>query len=445
MTVAAIVGLQWGDEGKGKIVDFAGEGAELVVRCQGGSNAGHTVVIAGEIYKLHLIPSGILRPNVTAVIGNGVVLDPIKTMAEIKGLLDRGVKTEGRLLISDRAHIVFPFHKSMDALKEKLRGSNGIGTTLQGIGPCYGDKISRCGLRGHHIADAANFKKTLRERIAETDRLIQALGGDALDAEAIVKEVIPAADFLRPYITDTVSFLHEALDAGKNMLLEGAQGAMLDIDYGTYPFVTSSNTGSGGCVTGSGLPVVCLNEVHGVLKAFTSRVGAGPFPTELEGDLAGSLRGTGANQWDEFGTTTGRPRRVGWLDMVVGRYACRVNGVTKLHITKLDVLGQFDEIKVCTAYELDGKTILGYPASLDELTRCKPKYETLKGWKCDLSSCRTLADFPAEAKAYVKRISELASAAIETVSFGPAREHTIRCDGGCSTSCGCGCSCGSKS
>lgn len=425
MSVTAIIGMQWGDEGKGKIVDAMGEKTDIVVRCQGGGNAGHTVVIGEEIFKLHLIPSGILRDNVIAVVGNGVVLDPVKACEEIKGLEEKGIKTLGRLLMSDRAHLVMPYHKVLDGLREAARGKGNLGTTKQGIGPAYGDKAARCGLRGHHLQDAEKFPELLKERIKEVNEYIKFMGGELMDEQAVLDEVLPAADMLRPYIVDTVEYLQEALAENKNLLLEGAQGAMLDVDFGTYPFLTSSNTTTGGCSTGSGIPPWAIKEVHGVIKAFTTRVGTGPFPAELDGELADNLRGTGKNHWDEFGTTTGRARRCGWLDLVVGKYSAQVNGVTNLHITKMDVMGAFDEIKICTGYIIDGKEVTSYPASLEKLEGCEPIYQTVKGWKSDLSDCKCIADLPESAKEYLNIISKHCGAKITSASIGPGREQTL--------------------
>ncbi len=425
MSVTAVIGMQWGDEGKGKIVDVIGEETDIVARCQGGGNAGHTVVIGDEIFKLHLIPSGILRKNAVAVIGNGVVIDPTKIMQEISGLNEKGIITEGRLFISDRAHIVFPFHKILDGLRESARGSENLGTTKQGIGPTYGDKAARCGIRGHHLQDPDKFVSLLKNRIKDVNKYIEFMGGEVLNEEEVLNEIIPAVDKLRPYITDTIAYLQKALKEDKKILLEGAQGAMLDIDFGTYPFVTSSNTTTGGCSTGSGIPPWQIKKVHGVIKAFTTRVGTGPFPTELEGEAKTKLGGTGSNHWDEFGTTTGRPRRCGWLDLVVTKYSAEINGVTNLHITKMDIMSQFDEIKVCVAYDLDGERITTYPASLDQIERCKPIYETISGWHSDITDCKCIDDLPENAKKYINLIAEYCGAEVTSAGFGPARAHTL--------------------
>ncbi|GHS97700.1 adenylosuccinate synthetase [Planctomycetales bacterium] len=427
MSISAVMGMQWGDEGKGKIVDALGEDADIVVRCQGGGNAGHTVVVGGEIFKLHLIPSGILRTQAVAVIGNGVVLDPVKAVEEIAMLEARGIQTAGRLFISDRAHLVLPFHKIWDGLREAARGKDNLSTTRQGIGPTYGDKAARTGLRGHHLADAGNFAKLVQARFAAADE-ITATYGDGVGTRTTagdLEEVLQAAEKLRPYIADTTVYLHHAVANDKRILLEGAQGSMLDIDFGTYPFVTSSNTTIGGCLTGTGLPPTSVRRVHGVLKAFTTRVGTGPFPTELDGDLALALRGDGQHHWDEFGTTTGRPRRCGWLDLVVGRYAARINGATDLHITKLDILSSFREINVCVAYDHHGETLESYPAALETLNECRPVYRTLPGWNCELGNVKKLSDLPTEARQYLELIAGECGVKVTTASYGPERHQVI--------------------
>ncbi len=425
MSVRAIVGLQWGDEGKGKTVDELAARADFVVRGQGGDNAGHTVVVGSDVFKLHLLPSGIIRETVTCVIANGVVVNPLTLCAEVDELEGRGLPVLKRLVLSDRAHMLLPYHRILDGLREAQRGKGTLGTTKRGIGPAYADKARRSGLRWHHARDPGAFADILRARAETANREIRELGGEPADIDALMEEILPAVARLRPCITDSVSLLQAALDGDRSILLEGAQGAMLDIDFGTYPYLTSSNTTIGGLITGTGIPPQRIDEVHGILKAFTTRVGAGPFPTELTDERGDLLRGTGENQWDEFGTTTGRPRRCGWLDLVVGRYAARINGVTHLHITKLDVLSAFDELKVCTAYELDGRHIETYPASLEDLARCKPKYETLPGWEKDLSDCTSPAELPEAAWAYLRRIGEGVGVPVATVSFGPGRGQTL--------------------
>ncbi len=425
MSVIAVVGLQWGDEGKGKIVDVLGEKADIVVRGNGGDNAGHTVVVRDDVFKLHLLPSGAVRENVQVVIGNGAVVNPLTLCNEIDQIEQRGLKIMERLLVSDRAHVLLPFHRSMDALKEKLRGKSSLGTTQRGIGPCYTDKISRVGLRWHQVRDLDRFTELLRNRIMTVNAALAEQDMQTLDIDKILAELLPAVTRLQPCICDTVEFLQTALDRKRNILLEGAQGAMLDIDFGTYPYLTSSNTTVGGLCTGTGIPPTAIKEIHGVLKAFTTRVGAGPFPTEQEGAIMEALRGSGANQWDEFGTTTGRPRRCGWLDLVAARYSARINGLTHLHITKLDVLSQLDEIKVCTGYMLNRKLTRAFPASLEELELCTPEYTTLAGWKNDLGECGSLTDLPASAREYVELLGRTLGASIASASFGPARRQTI--------------------
>lgn len=424
MPASALVGLQWGDEGKGKIVDILAEKADVVVRCQGGANAGHTVVTGGKVFALHLIPSGILRESVVCVVGNGVVADPVRLAEELRNLAGKIPDPAGRLFISDRAHMVMPWHKELDGLAEEHLGRMSIGTTRQGIGPAYMDKVKRSGFRWHHARDAGEFKKRCLVALAEANGVITALGGKALPEKETADALCAAVDTLRPFIADTVSLLHDCQRSGKRILLEGAQGTMLDVDFGTYPFVTSSNTTSGGCVTGSGLPPTSIAEVHGLLKAFTTRVGSGPFPTEAPEAVALLLRGTGTNQWDEFGTTTGRPRRCGWLDLVVGRHSARVNGVSRLHITKLDILSQFDELKIATAYRIRGKETSDFPADIQDLDHCEPVYETLPGWKTPLPACKSVAELPEAARNYVERIAEFLEVDIATVSYGPGRDQT---------------------
>ena len=424
MTVSALVGLQWGDEGKGKIVDILAEKADVVVRCQGGANAGHTVVAGGKVFALHLIPSGILRDNVICVIGNGVVADPLRLASEFADMREQVRDVDGRFFISDRAHMVMPWHKELDALAEGQLGDSSIGTTKQGIGPAYTDKVKRAGIRWNQARDQAVFAERFRTAMAEANRVIEVLGGKPLPEKETADEVFRTVAEMRPYIADTVALLHGYAREGKRILLEGAQGTMLDVDFGTYPYVTSSNTTSGGCLTGSGIPPTMIKDVHGLLKAFTTRVGSGPFPTEADEKTALLLRGTGKNQWDEFGTTTGRPRRCGWLDLVVARHGARVNGATKLHITKLDVLSQFDEIKICTAYRVDGQITSDFPSDLAMLKRCEPVYETYPGWKTDLPACKTLSELPEEAAGYVNRIANFLEVDIASISYGPGREQT---------------------
>lgn len=424
MAVSALIGMQWGDEGKGKIVDILAEKVDVVVRCQGGANAGHTVVLGSDVFALHLIPSGILRDNVLCVIGNGVVADPARLSEELEGLRSRTKDADKRFFLSDRAHMVMPWHKIVDALAEKQLGSSSIGTTKQGIGPTYIDKVKRCGIRWNQARDLDRFRLRFRESLAEANAMIKLLDGEPLPGKETEDKVIEAVSKLHPFITDTVSLLHNLAREGKNILLEGAQGTMLDVDFGTYPFVTSSNTTVGGCLTGSGLPPTMIKDVHGLLKAFTTRVGSGPFPTELDGAEADLLRGSGKNQWDEFGTTTGRPRRCGWLDLVVARHAARVNGINKIHLTKLDILSQFDELKICTGYIIDGKETQDFPADSSLLENCQPVYETHPGWKTQLPACKTVSELPEAAASYINRISDYLEVDIASVSYGPGRDQT---------------------
>ncbi|MCC8179447.1 MAG: adenylosuccinate synthase, partial [Planctomycetes bacterium] len=358
------------------------------------------------------------------VIGNGVVADPIRLCQEYKGLAEKLPQIDKRLFISERAHMVMPWHKELDALAEGQLGDASIGTTRQGIGPAYIDKVKRSGIRWHHARDKKEFAERFESGLREANAVIAALGGIPMDEQETAAQVYEAVDTLRPFIADTVALLHRFVREDKRVLLEGAQGTMLDVDFGTYPFVTSSNTTSGGCLTGSGLPPTSVGEVHGLLKAFTTRVGSGPFPTELNCELATLLRGTGQNQWDEFGTTTGRPRRCGWLDLVVARHGTRVNGVNRLHITKLDILSQFDEIKICTAYRLHGEETSDFPADVDDFTHCEPVYESMPGWKTELPQVKSFSELPEAALNYVNRVSEFLEVDIASISYGPGREQT---------------------
>ena len=364
-----LVGAQWGDEGKGKIIDFLTDEADIVVRSQGGNNAGHTIVIGGEKYILHLIPSGILRKSKTCVIGNGVVLDPVALVGEIEGLRKRGVKVEKNLLISDTAHLVLPYHQALDGLRETQKGSKKIGTTKRGIGPAYADKASRTGLRTGDLLRPDVLKEKLTQRIKENNALLKSLGAPTLNAKKIINDTLAAAEVLRPLITNTVMFLHRALEIKTNMLFEGAQGTFLDIDHGTYPYVTSSNTTSGGACTGSGVPPHRIDKVMGVLKAYTTRVGEGPFTTEDDA-LSDRFHAMGR----EFGATTGRARRCGWFDAVSTRYSVILNGIDELAITNLDGLDGVESIKLCVAYRLDGKVLDFPPTDSEHLSRCEPVY-----------------------------------------------------------------------
>jgi adenylosuccinate synthase len=416
-----LVGAQWGDEGKGKIIDFLTDEVDIVVRSQGGNNAGHTIVIGGEKYVLHLIPSGILRKSKTCIIGNGVVLDPVALVGEIEGLRKRGVKVEKNLLISDTAHLVLPYHQALDGLRETQKGSKKIGTTKRGIGPAYADKASRTGLRTGDLLRPDVLKEKLTQRIKENNALLKSLGAPTLNAKKIINDTLAAAEMLSPFITNTVIFLHRALEMKTNMLFEGAQGTFLDIDHGTYPYVTSSNTTSGGACTGSGVPPHRIDKVMGVLKAYTTRVGEGPFTTEDDA-LGDRFHAMGR----EFGATTGRARRCGWFDAVSTRYSVILNGIDELAITNLDGLDGVETIKLCVAYRLDGKVLDFPPTDSEHLSRCEPVYIEMPGWLKSTEKAKKFSELPPKARAYVKKIAELTGAKLSIVSIGPARAQTIR-------------------
>ena len=416
-----VIGSQWGDEGKGKVIDFLTETADLVVRSQGGSNAGHTVIANGQKYVLHLVPSGILWDNKVNIIGNGVVINPTSLVEEINYLLDKGVSiTPEKLLISDRAHVVLPIHKEIDAAQEEALGDQKIGTTKQGIGPTYADKARRIGIRMIDLADADRLQSVLEARIKTANDELARLGWPKADPNVTLDAVMAAADVLRPHITNTIPVVNKAIKEGKTVLFEGAQGAMLDIDFGTYPFVTSSNTSAGGCCTGSGVAPTKIDKIIGVCKAYTTRVGAGPFVTE-DDEIADYLHGLGR----EFGATTGRPRRCGWTDGVVLRFSAMFNGFDEMAMTNLDGLDERETIKNCTAYKM-GDQILEYPpARIEDWALCEPIYETVPGWKQDISKCTTWDELPENCKAYVKRFGEVVGCPVGSVGVGPNREQTI--------------------
>ena len=420
MANTILVGAQWGDEGKGKIIDVLTETADLVVRSQGGSNAGHTVWVGDKKYVLHLIPSGILRRGKQCIIGNGVVIDPLGLVRELDGLKRHKVNVKGRLHISDKAHLVMPYHYEVDACAERLKGKNKIGTTLRGIGPAYGDKVARTGLRMADLLDTKKFKDRLRQRIREANRFIKAFDGKPVSFKKILAEYGRAVRRLRPFVADTTRLVHEALDAKKEILFEGAQGTYLDIDQGTYPFVTSSNTTSGGACTGSGMPPNRVDHVMGVMKAYTTRVGSGPFPTE-NGDISDMLHDMGR----EFGATTGRPRRCGWFDAVATRQAVQVNGIDQLAITNIDGLDQLSTIRVCIAYKLNGRKIDYMPTDSDDMAELKPVYQTFSGWQTDTSDARVWKDLPLKARKYLLAIAKIIGARIKIASIGPGRSQTI--------------------
>jgi adenylosuccinate synthase len=417
-----IVGAQWGDEGKGKIVDVLAAHVDIVARYQGGANAGHTVDVGGEEFILHQIPSGILHPGKRCLLGNGVVLDLEQFFAEMDGLEARGVDAEHRVGVSGRAHLLLDYHKRLDRASEQRRGDEKIGTTGKGIGPAYEDKVARRGLRVGDLRDPARAEDLLRHAAAGANERLAAAGGDPVDPDELVRSVLAARERLLPLVTDTGREIHDAITGGRRVLLEGAQGALLDVDHGTYPFVTSSNTTAAGAATGTGIGPTALESVLGVVKAYTTRVGSGPLPTEIPAELGERLRELGG----EYGATTGRPRRCGWFDGVVVRYAARVNGLTGLALTKLDVLDSFEEIRICTGYLIDGEHHEDFPDDLARLQRAEPILETLPGWKADTSRARSLDDVPARARDYLHRIEALVAVPVEYVSVGTGRDQIIR-------------------
>jgi len=418
----AIVGLQWGDEGKGKIIDLLSGSNDVIVRFQGGNNAGHTVVKEGVKYAFHLIPSGILRPGKLCVLGNGMVIDPVAFVNEMDTLTKQGVDINPeRLKISHNAHIIFPYHRKLDGFRESLR-KNRIGTTGRGIGPCYMDKVSRCGIRAVDLLNESVFRSKLKDNIEEKNRIYKnVFGYDGFSFEEVFEEYLSYAEKIKDFITDTVLLLNNAYKEGKSILFEGAQGVMLDVDFGTYPFVTSSNASVAGILSGTGISPKALGEIIGVCKAYTTRVGEGPFPTELDGEVGENLRDKG----NEFGTTTGRPRRCGWFDAVLVRYAVMVNGVDKIVITKLDVLDELDEIKVCVGYEYKGRRIGTFPFDIEVFSNLTPIYKVFKGWKQDTSSVRDKKDLPKEALDYLSALSELVGAPVMMASVGSVREAIV--------------------
>ncbi|MFC7395097.1 adenylosuccinate synthase [Scopulibacillus cellulosilyticus] len=420
MSSVVVVGAQWGDEGKGKITDYLSGNAEVVSRYQGGNNAGHTIVFNGKKYKLHLIPSGIFYDDKICVIGNGVVVDPKALVEEIKYLHDNGISTDN-LRISNRAHLILPYHIKLDIAAEESKGSNKIGTTRKGIGPAYMDKAARVGIRMADLLEPETFKEKLEKNLEEKNRLLEKVyETDGLRLEDILDEYLGYGEEIKSYVCDTSVVLNDALDQGKRVLFEGAQGVMLDIDQGTYPFVTSSNPVAGGVTIGSGVGPSKIKHVVGVTKAYTTRVGDGPFPTELNNEIGDRIRDVG----NEYGTTTGRPRRVGWFDSVVVRHARRVSGMTDLSLNCLDVLSGLDTVKICVAYKYNGKTIEEFPASLNILSKCEPVYEEMPGWKEDITNAKTLSDLPENARHYVERVSQLTGIPLSIFSVGPDREQT---------------------
>ena len=425
MPVLSVIGTQWGDEGKGKILDMLAEGADVVVRYQGGANAGHTVVVDGERYAFSLLPSGVLYPDKRNVLASGMVIDPAQLLQEIEGLGARGIDLSGRLFVSSSAHLVFPYHKAVDQAGEaKADHGRKIGTTGRGIGPAYADKARRTGIRVGDLYQPQRFSEQLRANVDWVNQLLtKLLGAEPLSFDEIHDEAREHAERLRPFVADTFHLLQDAMDAGEQLFLEGAQGMLLDLDFGTYPYVTSSNASALGISAGTGLHGRCIDEVIGVVKAYCSRVGEGPFPTELHDEIGERLQ----KQGHEFGTVTGRPRRCGWLDGVALRFAARVNGIDRLALTKLDTLAGFDEVKVCVAYEVDGKRVDRFPVGTVSLDLVQPVYETLPGWSEDLGDCRERSELPAAASDYVSFVTEQVGVPVGLISVGPGRDQTIRC------------------
>jgi len=421
MPAIVLLGAQWGDEGKGKATDLLGGSVDYVVRYQGGNNAGHTVVVGDEKYALHLLPSGILTPDCIPVIGNGVVVDPAVLMDEIAGLEARGVDTS-KLLISANAHLITPYHVTLDKVNERFLGKAKIGTTGRGIGPTYADKVARLGIRVQDLFDEKILHQKVESALdSKNQQLVKVFNRRAMSIDETTAHLLAYADALRPFVADTSLVLNNALDAGKVVLLEGGQGTLLDVDHGTYPFVTSSNPTAGGACSGSGIGPTKITRVIGIVKAYTTRVGSGPFPTELLDHDGEQLREIG----HERGTTTGRNRRCGWYDAVVARYATRINGLTDFFLTKLDVLSAWDEIPVCVAYDIDGERVEELPTTQTDFHHAQPIYEMLPGWKTDITAARELSDLPPNAQAYVRYLEDISGAPISAIGVGPARDATI--------------------
>lgn len=427
MALDIIIGAQWGDEGKGHITDMLAAEADVVARYNGGDNAGHTVTVDNNIFKLHLIPSGIIHERATCLVGNGVVINPAVLLGEIDALAERGVDTgSGRLKISRNAHLITPVHIALDKAKETQRGAEAIGTTLRGIGPAYTDKTSRTGLRAELFADPEALADAIHKHVESHNQVLERVyGAEPLDATTVAAGYAVYARRLRPYLVDGTVLLDEALRAGRVVLAEGAQGTFLDLDHGTYPFVTSSAPTAGGALIGLGVGPKWVRRVVGVAKAFTSRVGGGPFPTEVSGEMALRLRGTGDQPWDEYGTTTGRPRRVGWLDLVMLRHAARVNGLTELVLTKLDILSGLAQIPVCVAYDVNSQRSQHFPTHAATLAQCRPIYDTYDGWEADIMGARSFRDLPPNCRRYIHAVAETVETPISYVSVGPGRSQVI--------------------
>jgi adenylosuccinate synthase len=414
----AVLGAQWGDEGKGKIVDLLTPHFSIVARYQGGHNAGHTVYVNGTKFILRLIPSGILHPGVTCVIGNGVVVDPQALFAEVDELIRHGIDVDGRIVVSDKAHLILQYHRDLDLLSEARRGERKIGTTSRGIGPAYEDKIARRGIRVGDLADPAALEQTVRDNVTARNRLVQ---DSTMDWRPVFDQLLRHAERLRPWVRDVSLLLAESMREGKPILFEGAQGTLLDIDHGTYPYVTSSNASIGGVCTGLGVGPRAIGGVLGVVKAYTTRVGEGPLPTELSGEMGNRLRESG----NEYGAVTGRPRRCGWFDAVVARYGARINGLDALALTKLDVLDGLERIEICTAYTCGGRRLTEFPSDLSQLAACEPVYESMPGWKTPTAGVRTFADLPENARRYIARLEEVSGVGAAIVSTGSERDDTI--------------------
>ena len=423
MAVRIVLGAQWGDEGKAKVVDYLTNDSDIVVRFQGGANAGHTIKAGDLEFVFHLIPAGIVHEDKMCVVGNGVVMDPAVLFDEIDELNEKGITTEGRLFISERTHLVLPYHKQLEQASEEKIGEDAIGTTLRGIGPSYYDKINRStGIRVLDVIDPDILPARIRAILREKNEILtKVYGHEPLEEAPLIEEYISYGERLKPYVLDTSVYLNEAIDQGKSILFEGSQGTLLDVDHGTYPYVTSSNTTAGGACTGAGIGPTRISEVVGVVKAYTTRVGNGPFPTELTDEMGDRMR----NIAHEYGATTGRPRRCGWLDLVIVKMAARVNGLSSVAVTRLDILDELEEIKVCTHYTCNGRKVEHFPADLNELEACEPVYETFPGWQSPTSGVRSYIDLPENARAYLDRIVELTSIPISLVSVGPDREETI--------------------
>lgn len=422
MSTRVVIGAQWGDEGKGKIVDLLSDKTDFVVRYQGGANAGHTLKFDDKVVVLHLIPSGIFNGNAHCVIGNGVVIDPIALVKELKGVMEMGFPVEGRIFISQTAHVILSYHKILDQLKEKKRAADAIGTTGRGIGPAYVSKVSRVGIRMVDLLDVKVLRSKIEQNLEDINYALKNLYKEnTISVDDVMAEIEPTISILSPFICNTSNLLHEGLENGKSILLEGAQGCLLDVDHGTYPYVTSSSPTSGGACTGSGIPPTAIDKVMGITKAYCTRVGNGPFPSELLNETGEELRKKGF----EFGATTGRPRRCGWLDLVALKYACRINGINELTLTKMDVMDGFAEVDICTSYKIDGVETTVFPLCLDEIERVEPVYTTLKGWDKDISGMTKWEELPENAKIYIKFIEDYLGVKFTIISTGPKRNETI--------------------